>query len=1281
MPRRPLDAGNLPMHQHRSPVTQGGSHLNAALGVTKRRLVSVWVRTALGVWLAGSLAALAAFVVLDHWLDGGVPVAAGAVARWLYLVGSAGWLVTAVVVPLARRVHDLYAARVIERSHPEFRNSLVDAVLLARHAELPGSVRTAIVDQASGEVDQVDPQKSVSTRRVRQVLVANAAVFAVFVAYSLLAPKSVWPSLARALGMRLPAPSWTLIADVAPPDGTSVLRGDPVRFTARLGGRVPESATVRFSADGGVTWIGGHQLTMQSPPTARKDGTWQAVKAGQDVQRSMVWQIVAGDASSELRRLEVRDLPEIASISQRLEYPAYTRLPPATQPGGDIDALVGTRVTLRAMARVAARDPVLITGLPPDEKRRVLAQPSPAAPHEMVADLTVTADDTYQILFRDTHGQTGRDAIRHTIRARPDEPPTVRVQEPGPQVRAAADDKLPLLLGLEDDYGLSRLLLSLRKPGQKDVREIPLSIDLPAGQTQGQVQGQIDLALAAARPGDVLEWWVSVWDNREDARGKAAHQKSDSDVRRIIIPAPEALAANPAAGRADATTQPASRPAGDRPAEATASSAPAGESDRVADAGESKPGDEQASMGEGDKALDEFARRHQRELDALEKHLADAAPRQETNLEPQSTTQPSRRDAGPNEPAPQTQPADDAAPPITQASGAPKAGDASAQPPDAQQRGQTAQRASAGGDQSPQEAGPQQAQAGEAGAASAPPNPGGQDSDQMGAQSGDRAGANASDQGEAGEGDPSSGAAAGGESGGQQSGPGDSAAADNPGQEGGGSGNEPGGSDGQTEGNDAAQPGGQNQGDSGQAGRERATGGDQSDSGQAGESGASDSSPSQQGNAGQGGQGGPPSEGGDAPSAAPNGQPGQGSAEQSSGQAPSEDETGQSGTGDSASNAGESGDSTAQGQQGDSGRSSETEGGAGSSEQGSGPPSGSSGGTAEGSSGEGHSAGQSSSGQPGSNPGSQGSPGEGASGSGSTQGGQGDGSSGPDASSQAPGSSNAPSASPGAGQGGGSTSGQGSARGGTAPPGTTGGGESSDPGSSNGSSGQSGSGGQPASGQGGQSGSGSSSDAGQPAQGGGGGGPQANQPGGSGTEPGSQSSLEGGGGGRPGVGTMSRVPDKAADPDRPIEAPNAGRPGGPPPRSVGRLERLMDALDRELRRGEPREELLADLGWTLPEAQQFVEAYRRLKTGGQRQTGQTPLPAGSEVNTETPRQPAGVLRGGQGTARDARSLEATHQRPTDRTRELMEVGRQRVTPRHRPILEAYYRSLATQPAG
>ena len=130
--------------------------------------------------------------------------------------------------------------------------------------------------------------------------------------------------------------------------------------------------------------------------------------------------------------------------------------------------------------------------------------------------------------------------------------------------------------------------------------------------------------------------------------------------------------------------------------------------------------------------------------------------------------------------------------------------------------------------------------------------------------------------------------------------------------------------------------------------------------------------------------------------------------------------------------------------------------------------------------------------------------------------------------------------------------------------------------------------------------------------------------------------------------------------------------------NTGRTANLVNRLELALRSGEVDPKLLDELKWDVTEARAFVDAYHRAAARAQRQTDRTELPAGEAIQLAPPK-PRTVLRADTGTGRDAGSLRSDRTRSADAVRELLEPGRQRVTPKYRTVLEAYYRSVTSRP--
>jgi hypothetical protein len=138
-------------------------------------------------------------ILAEHW------VVAGGLPRWLRWTWLAAGLVALVaaalrwLVPLMRyRVNLVYAARQIEREHPELHNDLVNTVLVkARPEGSPSVVVTSLKRRTARRL--ADVAGSTTMDRTSAVRLAYALMAAVGLAclYEVVAPKSLLVSAAR----------------------------------------------------------------------------------------------------------------------------------------------------------------------------------------------------------------------------------------------------------------------------------------------------------------------------------------------------------------------------------------------------------------------------------------------------------------------------------------------------------------------------------------------------------------------------------------------------------------------------------------------------------------------------------------------------------------------------------------------------------------------------------------------------------------------------------------------------------------------------------------------------------------------------------------------------------------------------------------------------------------------------------------------------------------------------------------------------------------------------
>jgi hypothetical protein len=496
-------------------------------------------------------------VLLEHWLvPGGLPD----FVRWAWFVvglAAAVWAVGKWLFPLVRyRVNFVFAARELERGHPDLHNDLINAVLVKEHS---GDAAEAVVKslrrRAARRLSSVNEEGIVDrTPAVRLAWVLTALVCGMIV-YAVLAPKSLVTSAAR-----LAAP-WK---GMVPPSRVQIERP---RLAWRMPGEEGGVAMAERSlaiVDGKAELVRGRQLHVASMVDGleaderpellvsplRDDGTpdkslapWRiAMTAGsgdahtalvpgvdRGLDSSVELQIQAGDGRSERVRVVVVDAPSLLVRELRYDYPEYMARESETLPWqGDIRAVEGTRVTVIAEANRPLEVAAIDLGC--DGRRNVsLVLDKPKATTgkasfvlELNADRTGPKFASYRFIYRPkaAPGQpTVPDVtspLEHRIEVTPDLAPEVAIEVPEEKVlRVPPNAPVTVRVkAMDPDFGLAKVHVETRLDGG----EIKQGNELFVGRPRLAFHGAATLVphTLGAKPGNKLEYRAVAIDTRPD---------------------------------------------------------------------------------------------------------------------------------------------------------------------------------------------------------------------------------------------------------------------------------------------------------------------------------------------------------------------------------------------------------------------------------------------------------------------------------------------------------------------------------------------------------------------------------------------------------------------------------------------------------------------------------------------------------------------------------------------------------------------------------------------
>lgn len=396
-------------------------------------------------------AAAAALYALDRGLD--LPRAVRGALLLVLAVLAARELVRRVGRPLFRGPARLDAARLVERTRPEWEGRLVSALQL--RGGPPGSFEQAVVEQAARACRAQDLRQVLVARpALRETWRLGGALLALAVLLVALQPHAGvfarrwalqdarWPRdvrLSLLLAERGPA-------HVRLPDGTLVAaRGGVVEAEARGAGADPGRVEL-------VT--GGLRGERAALMTALPDGGWRGRFAVQEGDTDLA--VRGGDDDGRDNRVALRvvEPPRLDQPRFLLEPPAYLGLA-ATEVGPEgLSVAEGTRVTLRGTPSGAATSGELRlagSGLALPLVFDVEARP-PVASAGFLAD----ASDTLTLVLQGEWGLATPDPSHHALLVQPDRPPTLRVFAPArSDVKVSARAVVPLAVIAEDDHGVA----------------------------------------------------------------------------------------------------------------------------------------------------------------------------------------------------------------------------------------------------------------------------------------------------------------------------------------------------------------------------------------------------------------------------------------------------------------------------------------------------------------------------------------------------------------------------------------------------------------------------------------------------------------------------------------------------------------------------------------------------------------------------------------------------------------------------------------------------------
>lgn len=466
-------------------VTAGDSITRDALEQMQRwvsRGARRWRRLILLEAASLAVAVPLAYLWLVFMLDNRVhlPVWGRWVAILLFL-GGLGWLCRRLVRDWKQtRLTDDEVALAIERRTPGgVQNRLINAIQISR---APGNsfgadasdlaARQAVLRENYHHLSKVRLQQAA---RIRPALIRVAVALAMvlfgigFYAFN----RAQFTNAAARIFM--PFASLDPIYDtrlVVEPGSIRIASGSDVVVTVRIEGRIPDDLLVLRNVDGERSAV-----SVPVPKHARV-----VTYTLPCVTRSLAYAVRGGDFTSSYFDVDVPITTDLRTLSARLAYPAYTKVPPRDVEafGGDLDALVKTEASLRFTFNQDVDEAVMILERVAGtsaaaEGPAPVPTGDPAVANVVHERIALAKSGTNQfvgpLVFEDVVGyrletrrgssapETGK---AYSLRVTADVEPTFDLGGLDQHREATVDAILPVSVSGRDDFGLKEVALVYR---------------------------------------------------------------------------------------------------------------------------------------------------------------------------------------------------------------------------------------------------------------------------------------------------------------------------------------------------------------------------------------------------------------------------------------------------------------------------------------------------------------------------------------------------------------------------------------------------------------------------------------------------------------------------------------------------------------------------------------------------------------------------------------------------------------------------------------------------
>ncbi|HLW67220.1 MAG TPA: hypothetical protein VKS79_18040 [Gemmataceae bacterium] len=530
------------------PVKASGRHdrfVEQQLTQATRRVLLLDLTSSFLMLLIGTTIFGLAIMFLDRAVN--LPQIVRQIAFLGFLAAAGAFVWFRLLRPFRQPINPYYAARQVEQTIPDAKNSVINWLDL-HNEDLPPAVHTALGSRAAADLKESDLNEAVPAHQLGWLGgIAGGLLVGVIVALAVMRPGQFLSLFERAFNPFSSAPvaKQTNITVIEPQGGSATV---PVKFSVtvrvRVDGRIPDNNkpdSMRLLLRRNPDDTNYEEIAL-APDGDNTE--WKVTLGADRVQNGFWYKVAGGDDETPEYHVAVRSSPLLTRFDVTYKFRPYLQWLPRTATDPNIEALRGTEVTLKVHTNRDVRDGRIVVDpfdgvlLPDDAKPAtgpIKAALVPGEPDALQFKFIVNKETKYRIYFSSVEGESNKDPLPYTIKALRDMPPEVNftkpleLLEPEPkcQLQRPANGMLRLEGTTQDDYGLTKITLRMKlKDGtvlepKTFHQEKDFKLETGAFMRSVEYMDFVEIeklktkdgAQAKLGAGAVLEYWLEAEDN------------------------------------------------------------------------------------------------------------------------------------------------------------------------------------------------------------------------------------------------------------------------------------------------------------------------------------------------------------------------------------------------------------------------------------------------------------------------------------------------------------------------------------------------------------------------------------------------------------------------------------------------------------------------------------------------------------------------------------------------------------------------------------------------